>query len=82
MHNEVIYLKKGTAFTLTGQYWLSVSDTFFENVHAVNKRTSIEQVIDKAADAKNIPGVIVTVKMERQVGHMLLVKVILREIIK
>ena len=50
--------------------------------HMVNKRTSIEQVIDKAADAKNIPGVIVTVKMERQVGHMLLVKVILREIIK
>ena len=82
MHNEVIYLKKGTAFTLTGAILVGALAIPSENVHAVNKRTSIEQVIDKAADAKNIPGVIVTVKMERQVGHMLLVKVILREIIK
>lgn len=63
MHNEVIYLKKGTALTLTGAILVgALAIPSFENVHAVNKRTSIEQVIDKAADAKNIPGVIVTVK--------------------
>ncbi|MEB5652346.1 beta-lactamase family protein [Bacillus anthracis] len=56
-------LKKGTALTLTGAILVgALAIPSFENVHAVNKRTSIEQVIDKAADAKNIPGVIVTVK--------------------
>ncbi|WAI12644.1 serine hydrolase domain-containing protein [Bacillus cereus] len=56
-------LKKGTALTLTGAILVgALAILSFENVHAVNKRTSIEQVIDKAADAKNIPGVIVTVK--------------------
>lgn len=56
MHNEVIYLKKRNSLYFNrGNIGWSVSDTFFENVHAVNKRTSIEQVIDKAADAKNIP---------------------------
>ena len=63
MHNEVIYLKKGTALTLTGAILVgALAIPSYENAHAVNKRTSIEQVIDKAADAKNIPGVIVTVK--------------------
>ncbi|MED2184738.1 serine hydrolase domain-containing protein [Bacillus wiedmannii] len=56
-------LKKGKALTLTGAILVgALAIPSFENVHAVNKRTSIEQVIDKAADAKNIPGVIVTVK--------------------
>ncbi len=56
-------LKKGTALTLTGAILVgALAIPSFETVHAVNKRTSIEQVIDKAADAKNIPGVIVTVK--------------------
>ncbi|MGG1151934.1 serine hydrolase domain-containing protein [Bacillus wiedmannii] len=56
-------LKKGTALTLTGAILVgALAIPSYENVHAVNKRTSIEQVIDKAADAKNIPGVIVTVK--------------------
>ncbi|PEU68305.1 alkaline D-peptidase [Bacillus cereus] len=56
-------LKKGTALTLTGAILVgALAIPSFEIVHAVNKRTSIEQVIDKAADAKNIPGVIVTVK--------------------
>ncbi|MCC2344980.1 beta-lactamase family protein [Bacillus anthracis] len=56
-------LKKGTALTLTGAILVgALAIPSYENAHAVNKRTSIEQVIDKAADAKNIPGVIVTVK--------------------
>ncbi|CAM4162661.1 serine hydrolase domain-containing protein [Bacillus wiedmannii] len=56
-------LRKGTALTLTGAILVgALAIPSYENVHAVNKRTSIEQVIDKAADAKNIPGVIVTVK--------------------
>ncbi|WP_088293885.1 serine hydrolase domain-containing protein [Bacillus mycoides] len=56
-------LKKGTALTLTGAILVgALAIPSYENVHAVKKRTSIEQVIDKAADAKNIPGVIVTVK--------------------
>ena len=55
-------LKRNSLYFNRGNIGWSVSDTFFENVHAVNKRTSIEQVIDKAADAKNIPRVIVTVK--------------------
>ena len=48
-------LKRNSLYFNRGNIGWSVSDTFFENVHAVNKRTSIEQVIDKAADAKNIP---------------------------
>ncbi|PKJ55552.1 serine hydrolase domain-containing protein [Bacillus sp. SN10] len=56
-------LKKRTALTLTGAILVgALAIPSYENVHAVNKRTSIEQVIDKAADAKNVPGVIVTVK--------------------
>ncbi|PEP11196.1 serine hydrolase domain-containing protein [Bacillus wiedmannii] len=56
-------LRKGTALTLTGAILVgALAIPSYENVHAVNKRTSIEQVIDKAANAKNIPGVIVTVK--------------------
>lgn len=56
-------LRKGTALTLTGAILVgALAIPSYENVHAVKKRTSIEQVIDKAADAKNIPGVIVTVK--------------------
>ncbi|USL11704.1 MULTISPECIES: serine hydrolase [Bacillus cereus group] len=56
-------LKKGTALTLTGAILVgALAIPSYENVNAVNKRTSIEQVIDKAADAKNVPGVIVTVK--------------------
>ncbi len=56
-------LKKGTALTLTGAILVgALAIPSYENVHAVNKRISIEQVIDKAADAKNVPGVIVTVK--------------------
>ncbi|MGH1325886.1 serine hydrolase domain-containing protein [Bacillus pretiosus] len=56
-------LRKGTALTLTGAILVgALAIPSYENVHAVNKRTSIEQVIDKAADAKNIPGVVVTVK--------------------
>ncbi|MBE7097249.1 serine hydrolase domain-containing protein [Bacillus cereus] len=56
-------LRKRTALTLTGAILVgALAIPSYENVHAVKKRTSIEQVIDKAADAKNIPGVIVTVK--------------------
>ncbi|MBZ4223975.1 beta-lactamase family protein [Bacillus wiedmannii] len=56
-------LRKGTALTLTGAILVgALAIPSYENVHAVKKRTSIEQVIDKAADAKNVPGVIVTVK--------------------
>ncbi|MBG9855769.1 serine hydrolase domain-containing protein [Bacillus wiedmannii] len=56
-------LKKGTSLTLTGAILVgALAIPSYENVHAVNTRTSIEQVIDKAADAKNVPGVIVTVK--------------------
>ncbi|KAA0745132.1 class A beta-lactamase-related serine hydrolase [Bacillus sp. AY3-1] len=56
-------LRKGTPLILTGAILVgALAIPSYENVHAVNKRTSIEQVIDKAADAKNIPGVIVTVK--------------------
>ncbi|QWI17621.1 class A beta-lactamase-related serine hydrolase [Bacillus wiedmannii] len=56
-------LKKGTALTLTGAILVgALAIPSYENVHAVNKRISIEQVVDKAADEKNIPGVIVTVK--------------------
>ncbi|MGH1279033.1 serine hydrolase domain-containing protein [Bacillus basilensis] len=56
-------LKKGTALTLTGAILVgALAIPSYEDVNAVNKRTSIEQVIDKAADAKNVPGVIVTVK--------------------
>ncbi|OFD04587.1 serine hydrolase domain-containing protein [Bacillus wiedmannii] len=56
-------LKKGTVLTLTGAILVgALAIPSYENVHAVNKRTSIEQVIDKAADVKDIPGVIVTVK--------------------
>ncbi|PFD96771.1 alkaline D-peptidase [Bacillus sp. AFS023182] len=56
-------IKKGTALTLTVTILAGtlVLPTY-GNVHAVYKKTSIQQAIDKAANTENIPGVIVTVK--------------------
>ncbi|RBP30273.1 MULTISPECIES: serine hydrolase domain-containing protein [Bacillus] len=60
---KLFFLKKGTALTLTGTILVgALAIPSHGNIHAVNKKISTEQVVDKAADTKNIPGVIVTVK--------------------
>lgn len=56
-------IKKGTALTLTATILVgALAIPSYGNIQAVNKKTSTEQAVDKAADTKNIPGVIVTVK--------------------
>jgi D-alanyl-D-alanine carboxypeptidase len=56
-------IKKGTALTLTAAILAGtlVLPTY-GNVHAVYKTALTQQAIDEAANTKNIPGVIVTVK--------------------
>ena len=60
---KLFIIKKGTALTLTATILVgALAIPSYGNIHAVTKRTSTEQIVDKAADTKDIPGVIVTVK--------------------